>query len=131
MTIKEEICDRQRKALPRILAAPTITEGCKRAKVSRNTFYSWLKEPPFKSEYDKQGRELVEVALRDLQATVPDAVATLRKLLKSGQHAVKFRAAQLIIENVLKRIEIEDIGSRLAALEETVKQREQIHGQRF
>ena len=41
---------RQLKAIPFVVSSPTYTEAIEKARVSRKTFYEWLKQPEFKAE---------------------------------------------------------------------------------
>ena len=115
-----ELTAKQLKAIPAILAARSITDGCRAARISRETFYAWLQEPAFKAEYERQGRALIDEAFQGLKGLTGEAVETLRKLLTSRQDGVKLRAAQLVIESTLKRIEIEDLKERIDALERRI-----------
>ncbi len=38
--------DRQRRAIPFIVAAPTIEEGCRRAEIKTTCFYNGFVSPP-------------------------------------------------------------------------------------
>jgi len=56
--IKPQLTDRQLKAIPHLVSSPTYTQGCKKAKVNKGTFYKWLKDPEFKVELDRQRDEV-------------------------------------------------------------------------
>ena len=57
-----KLTDRQLKVIPIIVTSPTYTEGCKKAKLNRTTFYDWLKQPDFKTELDRQRDEITAEA---------------------------------------------------------------------
>lgn len=101
-----------------MLDAPSIEEGCKRAKVSKVTVYDWLKQESFREELRRQRDELIERALDSLKANVTRATETLVKLLDSKSEPIKARAAEDIIEFVQKAIEHEELEKRIEALEE-------------
>ena len=61
---KSDLTDRQLKAIPIIVASPTYTQGCRRAKVNRTTFYEWLKDPHFRAELDRQ-RDRITTSITD------------------------------------------------------------------
>lgn len=111
----------QLQAIPLILEAKSITEGVKKAGISKTTFYDWLKAPEFKSEFVRQRQELVDLALHELKTTTSEAVGVLRGLLKAEGESVRLRTAQAILENVLKSIELENIEKRLTELERSLK----------
>lgn len=58
--------DRRFRIIPVLLGAKNISEGVKAAKISRDTFYSYLRDPVFKAEFVKQRKELVDVAFHEL-----------------------------------------------------------------
>ncbi|MDA8086738.1 MAG: hypothetical protein M0Z75_08570 [Nitrospiraceae bacterium] len=96
-----ELTAKQLKAIPAILAARTVTDGCRAAKISRETFYAWLQEPAFKAEYMRQTGAMIDTARESLRSIAGQAVEVLRKLLSSDQDSVRLRAAQSIIEATL------------------------------
>ena len=111
---------KQLKAIPLILSARNLTEGANSARISRDTVYEWMKDPGFREEYERQSRELVEEGFQSLKGLTSDAVETLRKLLKSRQDAIKYKAATAIIDNTLRYIEAEEIAKRVAELERRI-----------
>ena len=74
---------RQMRVIPYLLDAPSIEEGCRRAKVSKVTVYEWLKQEMFRQELKRQRDELIRGALDSLKANVTKATETLLKLLDS------------------------------------------------
>jgi hypothetical protein len=111
---------KQLKAIPVLLAARSVADGCRAAKISRETFYAWRQESDFKGEYERQSRDLVQEAFRSLKLLGNEAVEVLAKLLKSRNESIRFRTAVSIIESTTKFIELEDIEKRLEALERRV-----------
>ena len=57
----------QARALPVILSARTVEEGCKNAGISKQTFYNWMKIEVFRDEYRRNHSRFVALALRDDQ----------------------------------------------------------------
>ena len=117
---QEGLTTLQLKAIPIILASKNITEGVKKAGIKRETYYQWIREPEFKAEFTRQRREVIDLALHDLKTSASEAVSVLRGLLKAEGESVRFRAAQAILDNVIKSIEIENIEKRLDVLERRV-----------
>ena len=118
----EELTARQLKAIPHVLAAASIEEGCKRARVSKAAFYLWLAQDGFKEELRRQREELTRTALDTLKAGIAKATETLVKLLDSDKEAIQARAAEDIIEFTQKAIEYEELEKRIDALEDRIKQ---------
>jgi hypothetical protein len=72
-----KLTPRQAKFLPILLASPTHTEACRKGRVSRDTLYSWLKDPAFNGELDRHRAELSAQGLALLSQSVVKAVETL------------------------------------------------------
>ncbi len=114
--------DRRFRVIPVILAAKNISEGVKAAKISRDTFYEYLKDPAFKAEFVKQRREIVDLALHELKAAAGEAVAVLRKLLTARHEVIRLRTALGILEHISKFIQHEELEQRITELERKKKQ---------
>jgi hypothetical protein len=113
---------KQERVIPYLLGAPSLEEGCKRAKVSKVTVYEWLKQEAFRQELRRQRDELIERALDSLKANVSKATETLVKLLDSKSEPIRARAAEDIIEFAQKALEHEELEKRIEALEERLLQ---------
>jgi ACT domain-containing protein len=113
---------KQIKAIPVILSCRNISEGVKKARISRDTFYEWMKETAFRDEYNRRQKELVNIALQELKGLTKEAVDALRDLVKSRKENIRLKTAMGIIEKVLKSIEIEDIRNRLDEIEARIKE---------
>lgn len=111
----------QLKAIPLILEARSITEGVKKAGISKTTFYDWLKTPEFKAEFVRQRQELIDLALHELKTTASEAVGVLRGLLKAEGEGVRLRTALGILEHIGKFIELEKLEGRIEELERSLK----------
>jgi len=121
---KETLTEKQLRAIPFLLAAPSIEEGCKRARVGKATVYGWLKEEAFREELRRQREEVVRGALDRLKAGVNRAVEKLLGLLESEKEAIQARAAEDIIKFVQKAIEFEGLEKRIEALEDRISKQE-------
>ena len=58
-----ELTERQRKAIPFLVGSHTYEEGRKKARISKNALYEWLKNPSFKEALRKQRDALITEAL--------------------------------------------------------------------
>ena len=105
-----------------MIGAPSVEEGCKRARVSKAAVYEWLKDESFKIELRRQREHLTAIALETLKASIAKATATLVKHLDSGNENISIRAAENIIEFAQKALEHENVEKRLEAIEERLKQ---------
>jgi len=119
---KNILTDRQCQAIPHLLAAKSLEEGCRQAKVAKNTFYSWLQNEAFREELRKQREKIVEGALENLKASMNKASETLVKLLDSQNEGIQHKVAKDIIDYTVNSMEIEDLESRIEALENRIEQ---------
>ena len=110
------------RVIPYLLDAPSIEEGCRRAKVSKVTVYEWLKQENFRQDLKRQRDELIERALNSLKANIAKATETLVKHLDSKRENISIRAAESIIAFAQKAIEFETLEKRIEALEERLLQ---------
>lgn len=120
---KSQLTDRQLKAIPVIVTCPTYTEGCKKAKLSRTTFYDWLKKPEFKAELEKQRDEITAEAFGVLTQNITKAVEALVGLLDNKDDKLKRLAAKDVIDFIIKHKEIEDLDKWLTAIEKRLSER--------
>ena len=120
---RDALTAKQLRAIPFLLAAPSIEEGCKRARVSKVTVYAWLKQEGFREELRRRREEVVRGALETLKANTAKATETLVKLLDSEKEAIQARAAEDIIEFTQKAIEFEELERRIGALEDFMRER--------
>jgi phage terminase small subunit len=114
---KPQLTDRQLKAIPHIVSSPTYTEGCKKAKVNKGTFYKWLKDPEFKAEVDRQRDEVAAEAFGVLSQSLTKAVETLAGLLDNEDDRLKRLTAKDIIDFIIRHKENEDLDKRLTEIE--------------
>ncbi len=108
---------RQLKAIPHIVSSPTYTDGCKKAKINKTTFYKWLKEPEFKAELDRQRDEIAAEAFGVLSQSLTQAVEALVGLLDNKDDRLKRLAAKDVIDFIIRHKENEDLDERLKEVE--------------
>jgi len=109
---------RQQRAIPILLTSPTYTDAARKARVGRNTLYSWLKDPAFKAELERQRHEITEEAYGLLSQNLTKAVEVLTTLLDDSEKRLKRLAAKDILEFFIKHIEMKAFEERLEAIEE-------------
>ncbi len=107
---------RQKKAIAAILTARNYEEAIPAAGVCRQTFYTYLRNPNFKAELDRQLNQLTDGAMGRIKSAAGEAVEKMRALLDSESETIRLRAAQGIIDYTLKARELE-IGARLDEIE--------------
>jgi hypothetical protein len=121
--LSNELTDRQMKAIPHFVMSSTLKEGCQRAKVSKNTFFTWLKNSAFKNELSRQRDLVITEALETLKGHLIKAAESLIDLLSTENENLRRQVANDLINHVLKWKETEDIESRLLEVEQIVLDR--------
>ena len=114
---KKKLTDRQLKVIPIIVTSPTYSEGCKKAKLNRTTFYEWMKKPEFKAELDRQRDEIAAEAFGVLSQGLTKAVEALVDLLDNKDDRLKRLAAKDVIDFIIRHKENEDLDDRLTEVE--------------
>jgi len=111
---------RQLRAIPHLVAAKSVTEGCKRARVGRNTFYDWLKDEAFREELERQreafDNEQEAVITRGLLRLSEKAMEKLEEALDHELVFAKLQAIRMVVQSVRDRKE-DHIERRLDELE--------------
>ncbi len=119
----EKLSERQKKAIPFLVNSPTVEDGCRKARISRDTYYHWLSDPLFKDELKRHRDQVIEEALNVMKANMTKAVNTLVDLLNTESEFLRRSVANDILGHVLKSKELEDIERRVEALERIVKEK--------
>ena len=113
----EKLTRKQEQAIAALLSEATVASAAEKAGVGEVTLYRWLKLDDFMAAYREARREVVEKAVAQLQQSSWAASTTLIRLLGSGSDSVRLRAAQTILDQANKGVELLDFEERLAALE--------------
>ena len=122
--IKQELTDKQVKAIPHLITSKTLKAGCKKAKISRQTLYDWLKDPAFKVEFRSQRDVIIEEAIEDLKGNLTKATDALIDLLNNTDNdSLKRYVAKDIIDYVMKSRELGEIEERLVKVERIILER--------
>lgn len=119
-----ELSTRQQRTIAALLVAKDVRAAAKQAKVSERTLYTWLNENAFRAAlYEAEGH-LIDSATRRLLHHQEVALTVILSIMadKSNQSGVRLRAAQTVLEQLLKLRELRNIEQRLTALEENIAQ---------
>ncbi len=114
----------QEKAIAALLSTRTIGEAAKVCGVNDATMWRWLQLPDFQAAYRAARRQVVERAITELQAATGEAVETLKRNLTCGKPEAENRAAQIIIEQAIKGVELVDLQERVERLETLLAEQE-------
>jgi len=122
----EKVCNsvtrRQARALPFILSARTVGEGCQAAGISRKCFYNWMKEEAFRNECRGRQSRLVDLALVTLKGNAMEAAEKLSAMVATEEGPLLRRVCRDVIDINLKIRELDELEARLEALEKRIAQ---------
>jgi hypothetical protein len=119
---KPKLTSKQMRAIPILLAAKSYEKGCKAARISKTTFYSWLQDEAFSNEFERQRDKIAMEAFGVLTQSLSRAVETLVGLLDNKDDRLKRLTAKDIIDFIIRHKENEDLDKRLTEVEKRLAQ---------
>jgi transposase-like protein len=121
--IDQKLGGKREAAVLALLSTRTVEEAARAVGVNARTLYRWMKEPEFAVAYRAAKKAAFGQSIARLHYLSTAAVSTLGKVMLDAETppATKVRAADSILNHTAKAIEFEDIGARLANLEEATE----------
>jgi len=118
----EKLSRNKERAIAALLANPSIPNSAKAVGISEKTLWRWMKLPEFETAYREARREVVRHAVVTVQASMSEAVQTLRAIINNNEAPASSRvsAARAIIDTGLKAVEIEDLEERISVIERKI-----------
>ena len=115
----EKLSRKQEQTIAALLTCDSITAAAAGCGMAEATLHRWLKDDGFQTAYREARRAVVQQAITQVQRATVEAVATLRAVMQDSECPASARvsAAKAILETAVKGIEIEDLETRIAALE--------------
>jgi flagellar motility protein MotE (MotC chaperone) len=116
------ITTRQRRAIAALLSTRNVGEAAAAAHVGDRTLYRWLAETGFKAALVQAEGDAIDQATRRLIGLQDAAIDTLTGVLEDQKATagVRLRAAQNVLDYLLKLRDLRNVEERLAALERSV-----------
>lgn len=108
---------RQAQAIAKVLSHRTVEAGCQSAGISTATFYKWLCDEAFRTEFERQRDRLLDTAMGVLIRNSETAATALTGLLDHKDARVRRLSAKDVIEYCLRHKELVEIEKRLDAIE--------------
>ena len=112
--------NRQKHAIPLVLAARSIEEGCRAAGIAKRTWYNWMGDEALKEAVSLYREQVISDALDRLKSAVAFAVEGLTGLVEAEEKNIRLRACSEVIDYFMKAREIEELDRRVSALETAV-----------
>ncbi len=124
----DELTTTQQRAVRALLTCKSVGEAAQLAKVGERTLFRWLSEPAFKVALSAAEGALLDSATRRLLGLQESAIETFEQVLgdASASQAVRLRAAQSVLDYLLKLRELRDVEQRLSALEQAMRTQNEI-----
>ena len=101
------------------------SEASEVSGIPQATMFRWLQEPDFRREYQQARGRVLELAIARIQKACGEAVQVLLTIMNDNTLSTSPRvsAAKAVLDMAIKGVEVEDLRSRIGALEEKVKGR--------
>ena len=113
------ISGKQQRAILALLSTKNVAEAAVRAKVGERTLWRWLGEPMFRVQLAGAEADMLDAATRLLLQLQDGAIETVQAIMQDGETnaSVRLRAAQAVLDYLLKLRELRNVEQRLTALE--------------
>jgi hypothetical protein len=110
---------KQEEAIAALLAQRNVEEAARAIGVCAKTLLRWLQVPEFQTAYRKARRESYLQSIARLQQASSAAVSTLLRVMvdPNAPAATRVRAADSVLNQAAKGIELEDMDARVLELE--------------
>ena len=118
MAESTKITTRQHKAILALLSTKSVSEAAQQAAVPERTLWRWLGDPQFRAHLAGAEADLLDAATRSLLQMQGNALETVQTIMQGSESdAVRLRAAQTVLDHLLKLRELRNVEQRLTALE--------------
>lgn len=114
-----ELTTKQRRAIAALLTERTIGQAARVADVGERTLHTWLSDSDFRAALVIEEGEAIDAATRRLIALQDAAVDVFADILDNPKikATTRLRAAQGVLDYLLKLRELRNLEQRLAELE--------------
>jgi len=115
-----ELSPKQHTAINALIAQSSIDSAAKQAGVTQRTLYRWLDDTAFRLALNGALDKALDCAARGLVRLTDKAIRVVETVLDDTElhPATRLRAADLVLANVIKLVELRTLAQRVAALEE-------------
>jgi len=120
---RRKLTRKQQKAIVALLACPSIEAAAAVAGIGQRSLYRWLRLDQFQQAYASARKEIVSQAVTKLQATMTAAVDTLQTVMSDPEAppSARVSAAKTVLDLALKSGQLEEVETRLAAIEKRIE----------
>ncbi len=122
MAENSRLTSKQNRAITALVSSRGIRQASQVTEIPERTLYRWLRQPAFRAALTEAESLAVEHAARRITALSDQAVNVLEHAMSDRTPmTIRLRAAQSVLEYLLKLRELVSIEERLARLEEQLK----------
>lgn len=114
---------KQKESLPYFIGCKSVTDACRKAKVSKSTFFRWVKAKSFRDSLESARGKLIEEAMERLEFAVTEAAENLIELARDDSKWVRLRACERLLELFFRQKEAIEIEGKLAEIERVIEKR--------
>ena len=120
VTQSEGLSPRQTLALPYVAASPTLAEGARAANIAKMTLTRWMRDPVFRTEYERIRQNIAELAFSELEGLTLKSVIRTAELLDHDDPKVAQAAARTILSTAMAARRDKDLAPRLETLDQAI-----------
>lgn len=123
MSVNDRLTVKQEQFIQCLLAGHNLVASAKLCNIGEATARRWHKSPDIQARVKKARREMYDQAVAGLLDLIDIALGELRATLRDQDegHAVKLRAAALVLDHLHRHMIDQDIDERLARIEERLQ----------
>ena len=121
------VTGKKARAIAALLSEKSVAAAAEAAGIGTRTLFRWLQEPEFQSALVQAESEAIDAATRRLIGLQSAAIDTLHDTLsdRKALPGIRMRAAQSILDFLMRLRELRNIEKRLAALEAIINEHNQ------
>jgi hypothetical protein len=96
----------------------SVPKAAERAGISTTAAYARMNDPAFREQVRRARDDILAQAVGKLADAACEAVDTLRQQLADEDRGLAQRAANMLLTHMMRGVELLDLSSRVAALED-------------
>lgn len=118
----EKLSKKKELAIAAVLKNPTLKDAAREVGISEPTLWRWMQIPAFQAALKEAKKQAVSGAVSKLSQICDEAVKNLRAIMndKAAPPSARVSAAKTVLDSGLKGIELDDLETRLTALEQEI-----------
>lgn len=113
---------RQSNFINAYLKSGVINKACEEVKISKGTFFNWIKNnEEFKNRIEEIKKQVEENLIDGIRDLIPEAFNVLKSELNNQNAYIRLKAVQLILDSFY-RFKSFDLEERLEKIEEVINE---------